>query len=81
MMTPETAFELSRQRLAEVEQRATLAMRLGDLPKAAILPMFQREVHPITCVIEVHQNSDRVRIRRRLIELSASRPRSARKAS
>jgi hypothetical protein len=80
MLTHAIAFELSLHRLAEAEKRATLASRLGDLPKPAAVSFFRRETKPLSCVIEVRQHSEKARIRRRLIELADTQPRSHRKA-
>ncbi len=81
MFTHHAAFELSRQRVIDAERRATLASRLGDLPKPAGLALFHREAKPLTCVVEVRRNSDKARIRRRLVELSAPQAQPHRKAS
>ena len=81
MMTAETAFELSRQRVQEADRRATLASRLGELPKPAGLALFLRDAKPLACAVEIHRNSDRARIRRRLVELSAPQARPHRRAS
>ena len=72
MMTHEIAFELSRQRLSEVEKRASLLASLGNLPKPEALFTFRRRVIPLAATVEVrHAVSDKERIRRRLLELSA----------
>lgn len=80
MMTHETAFELSRQRLVEASKRADFAAALGQLPKPQALFPFRRQViSTLPATVEVRRASDKERIRRRLLELSASEP--ARKAS
>lgn len=81
-MTEQIAFELSRQRLAEVAQRANLVGTLGELPKPQALFPFRRQVMPLAGVVEVRRPSEKERIRRRLMELSAATTvRSERKAS
>lgn len=73
MMTAETAFELSRLRLELVQERAALMAMLGELPKPQSLFPFRRRVMPLAATVEVrHAVSDKERIRRRLVELSAT---------
>ena len=82
MMIEQVAFELSRQRLAEVVARANLVSALGEVPKAQPLFSFRRQVVSLPGVVEVRRVSEKERIRRRLMELSATTaPRSERKAS
>ena len=77
------AFELSRQHLREVTTRANLVSSLGELPKAqALFPFRRRAVISLPGIVEVRRQSDKERIRRRLLELStATAVRSERKAS
>jgi hypothetical protein len=81
-MTEHIAFELSRQRLEETATRASLVSRLGELPKPQAIFPFRRQVISLPGIVEVRRHSDKERIRRRLMELSAATaPRSERKAS
>jgi hypothetical protein len=82
MMPHATAFELSRQRLAEAVRRADFATHLGELPKPEGLRLFRRQVISLPGIVEVRSASEKERIRRRLTELSAAAPaRSERRAS
>lgn len=72
MLTPELAIELTRLRIEEVSQRATLVSRLGELPPTPSLLAFRRRVVPLAEVVEVLQaprQNERQRIQRRLGEL------------
>ena len=72
MLTAELAIELTRLRIEEVNQRATLVSRLGELPAASALFGFRRSVVPLPAPVEVRQaprQGDRQRIQRRLGEL------------
>jgi hypothetical protein len=76
MMTHDIAFELSRQRLALATERAALRTLLGELPtEQALFPFRRRQVVPLAGeVVVVRRQSDKERIRRRLMELSAATP-------
>jgi hypothetical protein len=81
MLTHHTAFELSRERVRLAEERATLVTTLGGLPKTARLSLFRRDAKPLSAAVEVRRPSEKERIRRRLLELSAATVRTEQKAS
>ena len=70
-MIEQIAFELSRQRLEETMRRASLVASLGELPRPQALFPFRRQVVSLPGIVEVRHQSDKERIRRRLLELSA----------
>lgn len=72
MLTYDTTFELSRQRIAAAEARATFLARLGELPRPRARRPFRRTVRPLLDTIEIqHRPSDSERMKRRLMELAA----------
>ncbi|MGE0601105.1 MAG: hypothetical protein AB7J35_15695 [Dehalococcoidia bacterium] len=78
MLTYDTAFELSRQRIAASETRASLLGSLGDLPRVRMFRPFRRTVNPLLRTFEVrHAASDKERMRRRLMELAENRQRAS----
>ncbi len=74
MLTYDTTFELSRQRIETAEARATLLAGLGKLPRPQALRPFRRTVRPLLQTIEIrHQPSDQDRMNKRLTELAENR--------
>lgn len=53
MLTPELAVELTRLRIQQTNERATLVSRLGALPVAQPLFSFRRRVIPLPCAVEL----------------------------
>jgi hypothetical protein len=70
MMTHESALEASRLRIELASRRANLMGSLGELPKAQPLFPFRRRVISLPAAIELHHESEKARVRRRLRELA-----------
>jgi hypothetical protein len=74
MLTYDTAFELSRQRVDAARARATLLGSLGDTRRPRSIPAFRRIVLPLASTVEVrHATPDKTGLNRGLEDLAVSR--------